>query len=147
MSPGVRTPTIYHNCLCAHVIAPKPLPTLGYPDFIHCEYGTDGIREWIWSAMVYYGIICAWFWDPTIQVKIPVWMDDDIFDFALSFLLYFHLQAKKGVIQDDRTQSILFLNAITEPAYADVITTLYTCATNYVSGLDDGYLPPCFISV
>ncbi len=80
--------------------------------------------------------------DPTRQVKIPAWDDDDIFDFALSFLLYFRLQAKKGVAQDDRTNSISFLNAITEPAYVDAITTLMTCITNYVSGIDDGYLPP-----
>jgi hypothetical protein len=80
--------------------------------------------------------------DPTCQVKIPACDDDDTFDFALSFLLYFRLQAKKGVVQDDWTNSILFLNAITEPAYANAITTLMTCITNYVSGLDDGYLPP-----
>ena len=46
------------------------------------------------------------------------------------------------MVQDDRTNSISFLNAITEPAYADAITTLMTCITNYVSGIDDGYLPP-----
>jgi hypothetical protein len=80
--------------------------------------------------------------DPTRQVTIPAWDDADIFDFALSFLLYFHLLVKKGVIQDDRTNSISFLNAITEPAYDDAITTLMTCITNYASGLDDGYLPP-----
>ena len=79
--------------------------------------------------------------DPTLQVKILAWHDDNIFDFALSFLLYFRLQAKKGVVQDNRTNSIAFLNAITEPAYADAITTLSTCITNYVSGIDDGYLP------
>ncbi len=79
--------------------------------------------------------------DPTLQVKISVWSNDDIFEFALSFLLYFCLQAKKGVVQDDRTHSISFLNAISEPAYADAITTLMTCITNYVSGLDDDYLP------
>ena len=78
---------------------------------------------------------------PTLQVKIPAWDDDDIFDFALSFLLYFRLQAKKGVVQDNRTNSISFLTAITEPAYADAITTLMTCITNYVSCIDDGYLP------
>ncbi len=79
--------------------------------------------------------------DPTRQVKIPAWDDHNIFDFALSFLLYFRLQAKKGVVQDDWTNSISFLNAITEPAYADAITTLMTCITNYVSGIDDGCLP------
>ncbi len=46
------------------------------------------------------------------------------------------------MVQDDRTNIILFLNAITEPAYADAITTLMTCIMNYVSGIDDGYLPP-----
>ncbi len=45
------------------------------------------------------------------------------------------------MVQDDRTQSISFLNAVNEPAYADAITTLYTCVTNYTSGLEDGYLP------
>ena len=79
--------------------------------------------------------------DPTIQVAIPVWADDDIFEFGLSFLLYFRLQAKRGIAQDDRTQSISFLNAINEPAFADAITTLMTCITNHVSGFDDGYLP------
>ena len=79
--------------------------------------------------------------NPAMQVKIPVWHDDDIFDYALSFLLYFRLQAKKGVVQDDRTQSMAFLQAISEPAYADAITTLTTCITNYEAGLDDGYLP------
>ena len=67
--------------------------------------------------------------DPTCKITLPAWDDNDIFDFALSFLLYFQLQAKKGVIQDDRTNSISFLNAITEPAYADAITTLMTCIT------------------
>jgi hypothetical protein len=83
--------------------------------------------------------------DPTRQVTIPMWDDADIFDFALSFLLYFRLLAKKGVVQDDRTNSISFLNAITEPAYADTITTLMTCITNYASGLDDGYLPQTYV--
>lgn len=79
--------------------------------------------------------------DPMIQVMIPVWADDDIFDFGLSFLMYFHLQTKKGMVQDDRMHSISFLNAIAEPAYADAITPLMTCITNHVAGFDDGYLP------
>ena len=44
------------------------------------------------------------------------------------------------MVQDNWTNSIAFLNAITEPAYADAITTLSTCITNYNSGIDDGYL-------
>ena len=70
-----------------------------------------------------------------------MWQDDDIFDFAISFLLYFRLQAKKGVVQDDRTHSLTFLNALGEPAYADTVTTLLTCIMNYPSEWDDGYLP------
>ena len=76
--------------------------------------------------------------DLALQVKIPVWNDDNIFNFAFSFPIYFCLQAKKGVVEDNWTHSISFLNAISEPAYADAITTLMTCITNYVSGLNDG---------
>jgi hypothetical protein len=35
--------------------------------------------------------------DPTIPVTIPVWQDEDIFEFVSSFCLYFRLQAKKGL--------------------------------------------------
>ena len=77
----------------------------------------------------------------SLQVKLPTWQDDDIFDFALSFLLYFRLQAKKGVVQDDRSHSLTFLQALTDPAYADTVTTLLTCIENYPSDMDDGYLP------
>ena len=46
------------------------------------------------------------------------------------------------MVQDDRTHSITFLNALAEPAYADTVTTLLTCITNYPAEMDDGYLPP-----
>jgi hypothetical protein len=45
-----------------------------------------------------------------------MWHDDEIFDFATSFTLYYRLHAKWGVYHDDRTCSITFLQAITEPA-------------------------------
>ena len=45
------------------------------------------------------------------------------------------------MVQDDRTHSLTFLNAIAEPAYADTVTTLLTCITNYPTDMDDGYLP------
>jgi hypothetical protein len=78
---------------------------------------------------------------PSIQVKIPRWQDDDIFDFALAFLLFFHLQAKNWVIQDDCAYSMTFLNAIAEPAYANAATILVTCITNFHLDFDDGFLP------
>jgi hypothetical protein len=79
--------------------------------------------------------------DPTIQVNLPTWFDGDVFEFAHSFGLYYRLQAKKGVVSDDRTQSATFLNTFNEPLYADVVTTLTTCIENYSHGDDDGYLP------
>ena len=35
--------------------------------------------------------------DPSLQISAPVWIGDDIFDFCLSYVLYFCLQAKKGL--------------------------------------------------
>jgi hypothetical protein len=80
--------------------------------------------------------------DPTLPVIIPTWFDGGVFEFAHSFHLYYRLQAKKGVLSDDRTQSTTFLNTIQEPLYADVITPLTTCIKNYSLGNEDGYLPP-----
>jgi hypothetical protein len=80
--------------------------------------------------------------DPTIQVMILAWQDDDIIVFSTSFALYFRLQVKKGVVSDDRTRSTTLLNAVLEPAYTDAITTLLTCINNYYSMDDKSYLPP-----
>jgi hypothetical protein len=79
--------------------------------------------------------------DPTIPVMILAWQDDDIIVFSTSFALYFRIQAKKGVVSDNRTRSTTFLNAILKPTYTDVITTLLTCINNYYSTYDEGYLP------
>jgi hypothetical protein len=80
--------------------------------------------------------------DPSLQINAPVWMGDDIFDFCLDFVLYFRLQAKKGLVHDERTKSIMFLQAVREPAYVDVITTLNAHIDTYLSKHDFGYLPP-----
>jgi hypothetical protein len=50
--------------------------------------------------------------DPAIQASAPIWIGEDIFDFCLAFVLYFRLMAKKGLVHDDRTKSITFLQAI-----------------------------------
>jgi hypothetical protein len=70
----------------------------------------------------------------------PTWFDDNVFKFAHSFSLYYQLQAKKGVVLDDRTKSATFLNSIQDPLYADMATTLTTCIKNYSQGNKDGYL-------
>jgi hypothetical protein len=79
--------------------------------------------------------------DPTLPAILPAWFDGDDFEFVHSFHLYYCLQAKKGVVSDDQTQSATFLKSIQEPLYADVVTTLTTCIENYSSGNKDGYLP------
>jgi hypothetical protein len=76
-----------------------------------------------------------------MQISMPIWLGKDIFKFCLSFVLYFHLLVKKGLVHDERTKSITFLQAIQEPAYVVVITTLQAHINTYQ--LDDfGYLPP-----
>jgi hypothetical protein len=80
--------------------------------------------------------------DPSHQISAPVWIGDDIFDFCLSYVLYFCLQAKKGLVHDERTKSLTFLQAVREPAYVDVITTLQAHIDTYLSQQDFGYLPP-----
>jgi hypothetical protein len=62
--------------------------------------------------------------DPAIQINAPTWIGDDIFEFCLLFILYFRLLVKKGLVRDERTKSITFLQAVQEPAYVDIITTL-----------------------
>ena len=57
-------------------------------------------------------------------------------------MLYFCLQAKKGLVHDERTKSLTFLQAVREPAYVDVITTLQAHIDTYLSQQDFGYLPP-----
>jgi len=80
--------------------------------------------------------------DPSLQISAPVWLGDDIFDFCLSYVLYFRLQAKKGLVHDERTKSLTFLRAVSDPAYVDVITTLEAHIDTYLSKHDFGYLPP-----
>ncbi len=79
--------------------------------------------------------------DPSYPVKLPSWNDEDIFNFALLFILFFWLQAKKGVVQHDCTRSTRFLNSINKPMYANAIMTLQLCITNYTPTLDDEYVP------
>jgi hypothetical protein len=80
--------------------------------------------------------------DPAQHVSAPVWDDyRDIFDFCHAHVLYFRLQAKRGLYYDDRTRSSTFLRAIQQPEYIEVITTLQTHIESY-QDMDMGYLPP-----
>jgi hypothetical protein len=79
--------------------------------------------------------------DPMLQISAPVWMGEDIFDFCLSYVLYFCLQVKKELLNDDCTKSITFLQAVHDPAYIDVVTMLQAHIDTFQSE-DFGYLPP-----
>ncbi len=79
--------------------------------------------------------------NPTMQIIAPVWMGEDIFEFCLSYVLYFCLQVKKGHLYDDCTKSITFLQTVHDPAYIDVITTLLAHIDTFQSK-DFIYLPP-----
>jgi hypothetical protein len=78
--------------------------------------------------------------DPATPVMSPVWRDDNIFGFSEAFLLYFCLQAKKGVYYNNRACSTTFIQSIKESTYIDTITitTLLTCINNYYSPEDNG---------
>ena len=80
--------------------------------------------------------------DPSVPIRVPVWKDDDVFEFATAFCLYYRLLAKKGVQYDDRSKSITFLQAITAPAYVDAASTILINVHNFYSSEFDASLPP-----
>ncbi len=65
--------------------------------------------------------------DPTIPIAQPVWSkDSEVLDFSQSHLLYFRLQAKKGIYYTPQNWSNIFLRAMAPSDYADVVTNLQT---------------------
>jgi hypothetical protein len=68
-------------------------------------------------------------------------MGEDIFEFCLSYVLFYCLQVKKGLLHDDRTKSKTFLQAVHDPAYIDVIILLQAHIDTFQSK-DFGYLLP-----
>ena len=80
--------------------------------------------------------------DPAQHVSAPVWEDyQGIYDFCHAHVLYFCLQAKRGLYYDERTRSSTFLWAIQQTEYVEVVTTLQTHIESY-QDMDMGYLPP-----
>jgi hypothetical protein len=81
--------------------------------------------------------------DPTVPIEVPAWSHaNNIFHFAESFLLYFHLQAKLNFHYDDCTRSGSFLCTIQFSEFADTVTTLQSQVNSYCEEVDVGYLPP-----
>ena len=81
--------------------------------------------------------------DPTVPILPPVWhRDSDMFNFCHAHLLYFRLQAKKNNYFDVRTRTSIFLRAIADSEYADIVTLLQAQVDSFRStDGDDGYLP------
>ena len=80
--------------------------------------------------------------DPTVPILPPTWhRDSDVFDFCHAHLLYFRLQAKKNNYFDSRTRTSVFLRAIADSEYVDIVTLLQAQVNAFRSDTDDGYLP------
>ena len=80
--------------------------------------------------------------DPAQHVLAPIWEDyQDIFDFCHVHVLYFCLQAKRGLYYNELTCSSTFLRAIQWADYIEVVTTLQTHIESY-QDMDMGHPPP-----
>jgi len=81
--------------------------------------------------------------DLTVPILPPTWhQDSDVFNFRHAHLLYFRLQAKKNNYFDTCTRTSIFLRAIVDSEYADIVTLLQVQFDSFGStDGDDGYLP------
>ena len=80
--------------------------------------------------------------DPTIPILPPVWCrDSKIFQFCQAYLLYFGLQSKKNNHFDSRMRSCIFLRAISQTDYADIVTLLQAQLDLHRSADNDGHIP------
>ena len=63
--------------------------------------------------------------DLTVPILPPTWhQDSDMFNFRHAHLLYFRLQAKKNNYFDACTRTSVFLRAIADSEYANIVTLL-----------------------
>jgi hypothetical protein len=80
--------------------------------------------------------------DPTIPILPPVWSrDSEVFKFCQAYLLYFRLQSKKNNHFNARTRSCIFLRAISQTDYADIVTLLQAHLDSHRDAADDGHVP------
>jgi hypothetical protein len=102
--PGLGLPRYAKFARVLMEIPPRFLPWTDTHDalliMMNCMESGNGY-DLLWQILV----LTVPGFDPTILVTIPVWQDDDIFEVATSFSLYFRLQAKKGVVYNNRTCS------------------------------------------
>ncbi len=80
--------------------------------------------------------------DPTVPILPPTWhRDSERFDFCHAHLLYFRLQAEKNNYFNARTRTSIFLRAIANSDYVDIVTLLQAQVNAYRNPDDDDYLP------
>ena len=82
---------------------------------------------------------------PIVPILPPTWhRDSDVFDFCQAHLLYFRLQAKKNNYCNARTRTSIFLRAIANSEYADIVTLLQAQVSSYCKHNDDGIFPTTY---
>ncbi len=80
--------------------------------------------------------------DPTVPILPPFWhRDSDVFEFCQAHHLYFRLQAKKNNYFDARMHTCIFLRAVSQLDFADIVTLLQAQIEAYHNPDDDGFLP------
>jgi hypothetical protein len=139
--PGLGLPCYAQIAHALMEILPRPLPRGDTQVTSLVKYVTrmalNNGYDLLWRVLYLMVPGC----NPAKPVHIPLWQDEDTFVFALLFSLYYCLEAKKGIFHDDRMRSTTFLNAIQDPGYTDVVTTLMTLIHNYYAKDDSGFLP------
>ena len=142
--PGLGSDT-YAECAAAVLeILPRLLPTSDTEIMAIVSSVANASRngyDLLWRILELY----VPGFDPTVPIAQPQWArDSTILEFCQSHLLYFRLQAKKGVFFTSRDRTNIFLRAVVSSEYADVITTVQTSVDTYRHPDDDGHLPDQF---
>ena len=142
--PGLGSDT-YAECAAAVLeILPRLLPTSDTEIMAIVSSVANASRngyDLLWRILELY----VPGFDPTVPIAQPQWTrDSTILEFCQSHLLYFRLQAKKGVFFTPRDRTNIFLRAVVSSEYADVITTVQTSVDTYRHPDDDGHLPDQF---
>ncbi len=139
--PGLGT-ECYADCAAALMeVLPRLLPTLDSK----IEVAIAAVRgkskngyDLFWRVME----LAVPGFDPTVPIKQPRWeQGSDVLGFSQDHELYFRLLDKKHVFINPRTQTNMFLCAITSSEYADVITTVQLHVDVFRHEDDDGFLP------
>jgi hypothetical protein len=139
--PGLGT-SAYAECAIAVMellicVLPEHDPEINATISAVCNSSRNGYNL-LWRVLALY----VPGFDPTIPIAQPVWRkDSEVLDFSQSHLLYFRLQAKKGIYYMPRDRWNIFLCAVAPSNYADVVTNLQTMVNAFHHPDIDNNLP------